>query len=97
MKHIIIGTAGHVDHGKTTLIEALTGRDTDRLREEKERGISIELGFAPRLICPADVGPGWWMCLATSVHQAHAGRGGWLRPGVVGGGSRRGSYAPPDP
>ena len=47
MKHIIIGTAGHVDHGKTTLIEALTGRDTDRLREEKERGISIELGFAP--------------------------------------------------
>ena len=47
MKHIIIGTAGHVDHGKTTLIQALTGRDTDRLREEKERGISIELGFAP--------------------------------------------------
>ncbi|HKM39251.1 MAG TPA: selenocysteine-specific translation elongation factor [bacterium] len=46
-KHIIIGTAGHVDHGKTTLIQALTGHDTDRLREEKERGISIELGFAP--------------------------------------------------
>lgn len=47
MKHVIIGTAGHVDHGKTALIKALTGRDTDRLREEKERGISIELGFAP--------------------------------------------------
>ncbi len=47
MKHIIIGTAGHVDHGKSTLIRALTGQDTDRLREEKERGISIELGFAP--------------------------------------------------
>ncbi|MBO8137761.1 MAG: selenocysteine-specific translation elongation factor [Desulfotomaculum sp.] len=46
MKHIIIGTAGHVDHGKTMLIKALTGIDTDRLREEKERGISIELGFA---------------------------------------------------
>ena len=46
MKHIIIGTAGHVDHGKSTLIRALTGQDTDRLREEKERGISIELGFA---------------------------------------------------
>ncbi len=45
MKNIIIGTAGHIDHGKTTLIKALTGRDTDRLREEKERGISIELGF----------------------------------------------------
>lgn len=45
MKNIIIGTAGHIDHGKTTLIEALTGRETDRLKEEKERGISIELGF----------------------------------------------------
>jgi len=43
----IIGTAGHVDHGKTTLIGRLTGIDTDRLREEKERGISIDLGFAP--------------------------------------------------
>jgi len=47
MKHFIIGTAGHVDHGKTMLIKALTGKDTDRLKEEKERGISIELGFAP--------------------------------------------------
>jgi len=46
-KHIIIGTAGHVDHGKTALIKALTGAETDRLREEKERGISIDLGFAP--------------------------------------------------
>lgn len=46
MKHIIIGTAGHVDHGKTMLIKSLTGVDTDRLKEEKERGISIELGFA---------------------------------------------------
>lgn len=44
-KHIIIGTAGHIDHGKTTLIRALTGRNTDRLKEEEERGISIELGF----------------------------------------------------
>ena len=46
MKHVIIGTAGHVDHGKTTLIKALTGIDTDRLQEEKKRGITIELGFA---------------------------------------------------
>lgn len=45
MKNIIIGTAGHIDHGKTTLIRALTGRNTDRLKEEKERGITIELGF----------------------------------------------------
>lgn len=45
MKHIIIGTAGHIDHGKTTLIHALTGRNTDRLKEEQKRGITIELGF----------------------------------------------------
>lgn len=45
MKHIIIGTAGHIDHGKTTLIKALTGRDTDRWEEEKRRGITIDLGF----------------------------------------------------
>jgi len=43
---LILGTAGHVDHGKTSLVRALTGVDTDRLREEKERGITIELGFA---------------------------------------------------
>lgn len=46
MKYVIIGTAGHVDHGKSALIKALTGTDTDRLKEEKARGISIDLGFA---------------------------------------------------
>lgn len=45
MKNIIIGTAGHIDHGKTTLIKSLTGRDTDRWEEEKRRGITIDLGF----------------------------------------------------
>ena len=44
--HAILGTAGHIDHGKTALIRALTGQETDRLKEEQERGISIELGFA---------------------------------------------------
>ncbi len=44
---LVVGTAGHIDHGKTALVRALTGIDTDRLREEKERGITIELGFAP--------------------------------------------------
>ncbi|MEA2625823.1 MAG: selenocysteine-specific elongation factor [Candidatus Binatota bacterium] len=44
--HFIVGTAGHIDHGKTALVRALTGQDTDRLKEEKERGISIDLGFA---------------------------------------------------
>src|SRR5580693_2942731 len=46
MKNIIIGTAGHIDHGKTALVRALTGIDTDRLIEERQRGISIDLGFA---------------------------------------------------
>ncbi len=46
MKHVIIGTAGHVDHGKTALVKALTGVDTDRLEEEKRRGLTIEPGFA---------------------------------------------------
>ena len=46
MRNVIVGTAGHVDHGKTCLIKALTGTDTDRLKEEKKRGITIELGFA---------------------------------------------------
>lgn len=46
MKNVIIGTAGHIDHGKTALIKALTGTDTDRLKEEKKRGITIDLGFA---------------------------------------------------
>ncbi|MDD7761889.1 MAG: selenocysteine-specific translation elongation factor [Firmicutes bacterium] len=45
MKHFILGTAGHIDHGKTSLVRALTGRDTDRLQEEHKRGITIELGF----------------------------------------------------
>ncbi|MEM1484203.1 selenocysteine-specific translation elongation factor [Oscillospiraceae bacterium PP1C4] len=54
MKQIIIGTAGHIDHGKTALIRALTGIDTDRLEEEKRRGITIDLGFA-------------WMTLAGGV------------------------------
>lgn len=46
MKHIVVGTAGHIDHGKSTLIKVLTGVDPDRLKEEKERGITIDLGFA---------------------------------------------------
>ena len=46
MRHVVFGTAGHIDHGKTTLIRALTGTDCDRLPEERERGITIDLGFA---------------------------------------------------
>lgn len=47
VKHLVVGTAGHIDHGKSTLVEALTGLDPDRLQEEKARGITIDLGFAP--------------------------------------------------
>src|SRR5437660_12539304 len=50
----VVGTAGHIDHGKTAMVRRLTGVDTDRLPEEKKRGISIDLGFAP-LVTPAGV------------------------------------------
>src|ERR671925_982726 len=46
MKSIIVGTAGHIDHGKSALVQALTGKDPDRLPEEKKRGITIDIGFA---------------------------------------------------
>lgn len=52
---MIVGTAGHIDHGKTTLVRALTGVDTDRLKEEKERGISIDLGYAYTPLSSGDV------------------------------------------
>ncbi|MBZ5724225.1 MAG: selenocysteine-specific translation elongation factor [Acidobacteriia bacterium] len=53
MKNIIVGTAGHIDHGKTALVKALTGIDADRLEEEKRRGITIDLGFAHLALTPA--------------------------------------------
>ena len=56
LRNITLGTAGHIDHGKTALIRLLTGCETDRLREEKERGMSIELGFAPCVISGMEIG-----------------------------------------
>jgi selenocysteine-specific elongation factor len=53
MKNIIVGTAGHIDHGKTALVQALTGIDADRLEEEKRRGITIDIGFAHLQLTPA--------------------------------------------
>jgi len=50
---LIIGTAGHIDHGKTSLVKALTGVDADRLKEEKARGITIDLGFAYKPVADA--------------------------------------------
>ena len=55
-KNITLGTAGHIDHGKTALVKLLTGCDTDRLKIEKERGMSIELGFAPCMLAEMEVG-----------------------------------------
>ena len=52
MRYVVAGTAGHIDHGKTSLVRALTGVDTDRLKEEKRRGISIDLGFAHLALSP---------------------------------------------
>lgn len=74
MEHLIIGTAGHVDHGKTELVKALTGHDTDRLLEEKTRGMTIELGFAPfyigeQLVSIVDV-PGHEKLVKTMVSGA---------------------------
>ena len=65
---VILGTAGHIDHGKTALVRALTGVDTDRLPEEKRRGITIELGFAP-LVLDEDRSPArsaWSTCPVTT-------------------------------
>ena len=56
MKHIIVGTAGHIDHGKTALVKALTGIDADRLKEEKQRGITIDIGFADLIIGDSQFG-----------------------------------------
>src|SRR5208283_587356 len=56
MLNVTIGTAGHVDHGKTTLVQSLTGCNTDRLKEEKERGMSIDLGYAPCRLGDSAVG-----------------------------------------
>ena len=63
MKYIILGTAGHIDHGKSTLVKALTGTDPDRLKEEKERGITLDLGFAS-LTFPPETASASWTCRA---------------------------------
>ncbi|MGO8689459.1 MAG: selenocysteine-specific translation elongation factor [Thermoguttaceae bacterium] len=56
MLNITLGTAGHIDHGKTALVKSLTGCETDRLKEEKERGMSIDLGYAPCRVADLEVG-----------------------------------------
>ena len=74
--NITLGTAGHIDHGKTALIKCLTGCDTDRLKAEKQRGMSIELGFAPCMISGLEIGivdvPGHENFIKTMVAGATA-------------------------
>ena len=74
--NVTLGTAGHIDHGKTALVKLLTGCDTDRLKEEKERGMSIDLGFAPCKIADLEVGivdvPGHENFIKTMVAGATA-------------------------
>ena len=85
----IVGTAGHIDHGKTALVRRLTGVDTDRLPEEKQRGISIDLGFAP-LVTPAGVQRRHrGRARARALRQEHAGRRRRHRPGAAGDRRRR--------
>ncbi|MFY9825828.1 MAG: GTP-binding protein, partial [Thermoanaerobaculia bacterium] len=76
MRRVIVGTAGHIDHGKTSLVLALTGIDCDRWAEEKARGITIDLGFAHRTVGDLQIGfidvPGHERFL----HNALAGMGG---------------------
>jgi selenocysteine-specific elongation factor len=80
-RSVIIGTAGHIDHGKTALIHALTGIDTDRLPEEKRRGITIDLGFASMEAVASDGSPLSLSFIdvpghARFVHNMLAGAGG---------------------
>ena len=81
-RNITLGTAGHIDHGKTALIKLLTGCETDRLKAEKERGMSIELGFAPCLISGTEIGivdvPGHENFIKTMVAGASGIDGGLL-------------------
>ena len=78
----IVGTAGHIDHGKTALVKALAGIDADRLEEEKRRGITIDLGFAHLELTGA--APGICGCpRPRTLRQEHAGRRGRDRPGAV--------------
>ena len=83
---MIVGTAGHIDHGKTSLVHALTGVDTDRLKEEKARGITIDLGFAYLLTPDGSTTVGFVDVPGHEVRPHHAGRGDRHRFRAAGGG-----------
>ena len=85
---LVLGTAGHIDHGKTALVRALTGVDTDRLPAEKQRGITIDLGFAA-LQAGRDPPGARRRAGARAIHPQHAGGRLGARPGDAGGRGRR--------
>ena len=74
MKSVIVGTAGHIDHGKTALVKALTGIDADRLEEEKRRGITIDLGFAHMTLPSVRPSKNFlrWSAWALGAYKKHA-------------------------
>ncbi len=80
MRRLILGTAGHIDHGKTALVKALTGVDTDRLKEEKERGITVDLGFAEYQAYRMTCSSAWWMYRAMRAlfETCWPGLPGWI-------------------
>ena len=87
-RDLVLGTAGHIDHGKTALVRALTGVDTDRLPAEKQRGITIDLGFAALELGALSPGPDR-RAGARAVHPQHAGGRLGARPGHAGRRGRR--------
>ena len=87
-RSLILGTAGHIDHGKTSLVRALTGIDTDRLPAEKQRGITIDLGFAP-----LDLGEVSRGALVKRAAPALAGLAGVGLLALLVGASRRPSFS----
>ena len=90
----VIGTAGHVDHGKSTLVKALTNIDPDRLPEEKQREMTVDLGFAWMDPAQRSGGQHRRRTGPRAVHQEHAGRCRRHRLGLADRGSRRKRHAP---
>ncbi len=89
---VIVGTAGHIDHGKTALLKALTGQAGDLRQEERERGMTIDLGYRYAALAEGAALTGF-IDVPRAVYPQHAGRGPWHRRGAAGGGGRRWRHA----
>jgi translation initiation factor 2 gamma subunit (eIF-2gamma) len=86
---VIVGTAGHIDHGKTALLQALTGQAGDRRREERERGMTIDLGYLYAALEPGAGLTGSSTCPVMSASPTTCWPGAGHRSGAAGGGCRR--------